>query len=735
MTASVLRDPRALPQARRDLEMVPVEYRGRPYWTIKDPVALRYFQLREEERFILDLLDGRRSLDDIVIQFEERFAPRRLARSELAGFVALLHREGLVAAGALGQGEHLLARSQARRRQAWLASLGNPLAIRLPGINPDRTLTAALPYLAWIFSPMFLSLCAVMITAAAIIATVNFAALSERLPGWREFFGPTNFLWLALSLAAVKTLHELGHAVTCKRFGGEVNRLGLMLLVFTPALYCDVSDAWRLRDKWQRIAVSTAGMVVELVLAAAATLVWAMTQPGWINALALNVMFVCSVGTLLINGNPLLRYDGYYVLADWYETPNLQQQAAARLRRGIAWLFAGITLDEPRLLAEPGPLSLWTFGLASLIYRAVVVVGILWFVDAVLRPWGLGAISFLMATVVLVAMAAGPLFQTTAFLRNPNSRRQIRGRRLAFSLLLLAGILAAVLVIPLPAHVNAPVVTRPAGGHEVFVTVPGVLTDSLAPGEQVVAGQPIAVLVNRRLEMEVEELASRESQQQLLVAHLGLRQHQEVNLADQLPAAEERLADLREQLAQKRRDQARLTIVSPATGTLIPPPPRTGDSSGGSLMEFTGIPQEPQNQGCFLSAGTAVGTVAHIGHLEAAAIVEQADLVGLREGQTVRIALHVTPGQLLTGRVREIARLRSDELPAPILTERMIPLRAGSDGRPEPVRDYYQASIDLDPHDLPLLVGSVGWASIAIERQPLWLRAYRGLRSTFRTPW
>src|SRR5262249_54993159 len=187
--------------------------------------------------------------------------------------------------------------------------------------------------------------------------------------------------------------HELGHAITCKRFGGECNRMGIMLLVFTPALCCDVSDAWTFRERWKRIAVSAAGVTVELVLAALATLVWSVTQSGWVNALALNVIFVCSVSTLLINGNPLLRYDGYYVLADWLGTPNLQQQASTTLRRGVVWLLTGVRLDQPRFLAEPHPAVLWSYAVLSLVYRVVVLVGIIWFLDRILRPWGLGTIS------------------------------------------------------------------------------------------------------------------------------------------------------------------------------------------------------------------------------------------------------------------------------------------------------------------------------------------------------
>lgn len=715
--------------------IVPISYRGEPFWTVKDPVALRYYQLRDEERFILGLLDGRLSLDEIIARFEERFAPRRLARTELAGFLALLHREGLVAATALGQGEQLLARDRSRKWQSWLTTLGNVLAIRLPGINPDRFLTAIAPRLAWLFSPACLALALFLITAAAAIVVVNFGVLSERLPRFREFFGPGNLIWLAIALALVKTLHELGHAVTCKRFGGECNRMGIMLLVFTPALYCDVSDAWMFRDRWRRIAVSAAGVAVELVLAALATLVWTMTQPGWINALALNVMFVCSVGTLLINGNPLLRYDGYYVLADWLGTPNLQQQASAAVRRGLAWLLAGVTLDQPRFLAEPGPVVLWSYAIASTIYRGLVIVGILWVLNAVLAPLGLGAISLVIGAIVLAAVAAGPISRTVSFVGHPTLRRQIRGRWLLFSVLLLTGILTAVALIPLPARVTAPAITRPVDGRQVYVPTGGQLEFVKPAGERVAAGEPVAQLVNRRLELDVAELASLEAQQRLQASHLALRQHRDPKLADQLPAAQKRLADLTEQLAQRRRELARLTLVAPISGTVLSPPARAANSDDNSLPQLRGTPQEPQNLGCYLEAGTLLCTIGDPRQLEALAIVAEADIQGLREGQRVRLAVHQLPGEIWNGHVHQIARLQSDDLPPQIIAERLIPLTTASDGRVRPSGSYYQVAVALDPRDDLPLVGAIGWAKIEVDPQPLWLRAYRGLRGTLRTPW
>ena len=735
MSTAAVPISQALPAARRDLRASAVELRGQRYWTIKDPVSLRYYQLRDEEHFILGLLDGRHTLAEVAQLFEQRFAPRRVRTGELAGFLMMLHREGLVIAPAFGQGEHLADR---RRRQRWermLAQCLNVLAIRLPGVNPDRFLNSLVPRLAWIFSPWCLLAVLALAIAAGVVAAANFGALVDRLPTFHEFFGPQNILWLAAALALVKVLHELGHAVACKRFGGECNRLGVMLLVFIPALYCDVSDAWMFSQRWRRIAVSAAGIAVELVLASVALLLWAVTEPGWFNALCLNIVFVCSVGTLIINGNPLLRYDGYYILADLLGAPNLAQQASAALRRWSARLVAGVELDQPSRLAEPGWGLLLGYGLASTVYRVLVILAVLWLIHAALAPYGLAVVAQLVTILVLGALAIGPVRAVVQFFRDPEKRSRVRPRRLVLSVVALAAIIAALLAIPLPSRVTAPVVLRPAGARQVYVTTAGVLESSIAVGDSVRKDQPLATLRNRSLELEAIELASRAHQQQLHVEQLELRRHDVPSLGDQLPAARKALADLQEQWSQKQRELARLRLVAPIAGVVIPPPARPKMLVPSELSEFAGTPLDAQNLGCRLEAGTLFCQVGEPDRLEALVIASEADVERLRPGQRVRISLHMTPGDIRTGRVEEVARLNASELPSELIAADLLPVRRGADGRPRPLGNYYQAVVSLDDSPAPVLTNAVGWAKIRVDPQPFGLHLYRALRSTFRLPW
>ena len=157
---------------------------------------------------------------------------------------------------------------------------------------------------------------------------MQFDEFHTKLPTFHQFFEAKNWIYLGVTLAVTKVIHEFGHGLTCKHFGGECHEMGVMLLVLTPCLYCNVSDSWMLPNKWHRAWIGAAGMYVEIVIASICTFLWWFSEPGLLHQLCLSTMFVCSVSTMMFNANPLLRYDGYYILADLMEIPNLRQKAS-----------------------------------------------------------------------------------------------------------------------------------------------------------------------------------------------------------------------------------------------------------------------------------------------------------------------------------------------------------------------------------------------------------------------
>src|SRR5262245_11768003 len=300
------------------------------YWVVHDPVSLKFFRLRDEECSILRMLDGRSTLEEIRLRFERQFAPLRLGAQQLHAFIFRLHEFGLVVADAVGQGDVLAKRSRGARNSDLVNSLGNPLAIRLPGV-PARPIVGALyPYCRWMFSPLAVALWCLLVLSALGLIILEYGSFQERLPDFWTFFNLRTAGWFAMALIVTKGLHELGHALMCRHFGGNCREFGVLMLLFMPTLFCDVSDAWRLKSKWHRVLVSAGGMLVELVLASLATWLWWFSEPGLLNAICLRIMFLCSVSTIVFNANPLLRYDGYYILSDLLDVPNLWHESRAQ---------------------------------------------------------------------------------------------------------------------------------------------------------------------------------------------------------------------------------------------------------------------------------------------------------------------------------------------------------------------------------------------------------------------
>jgi putative peptide zinc metalloprotease protein len=372
----------------------------------------------------------------------------------------------------------------------------------------------------------------------------------------------------------------LAHALTCVHVGGECHEIGLLLLVFTPCLYCDVSDVWTIAGKWRRIAVSAAGIVVEAFLAAAATFLWWSSAAGVINTLCLHIMIVCSVSTLLVNGNPLLRYDGYYVLADWLEVPNLAQQSQALLGSLAARFFFGIPAAADRSLPRRSRGLLAGYAVASILYRWLLVGGILWFCYRAAKAHGLEVVAVAFSAVVLAGMVIAPGWNLARYLRGQTSRRNIRWPR---TWLLTGLALAAVwllVAIPLSYHVAAPAVFEPQDARRVYVTVPGRIVEAVRAGEIVRQGQVLARLVNLDVDREVIELTGRRDQQRLQLQNAKLRLIDDPQVGDEIPPAESALTDLEDRLRQRQTDRESLTLRAPCDGVVLPPPRAAGWRKG-----------------------------------------------------------------------------------------------------------------------------------------------------------
>jgi len=731
---------RRLPIRKRpDLSAQRQRYQGRTYWVVKDPVGLHYFRFQEEEYAILQMLDGQRSLDQIKEEFEAQFPPQKITLEELQQFLGMLHRSGLVVAGVPGQGAQLRKRRDERRRKELLSILSNILSIRFKGIDPERFLNWLYPYVWWCFSRTAVVIWLVMAVSALALLAVQFDKFQAKLPGFYQFFSPTNALLLAVTLALTKVLHELGHGLSCKHFGGECHEMGIMILVLTPCLYCNVSDSWMLPNKWHRAAIGAAGMYVEIFLASVATFVWWFSEPGLLNNLCLNTMFVCSVSTVIFNGNPLLRYDGYYILADITEIPNLRQKATQILSRKAGEWFLGLEPAEDPFLPQHNQIFFVIYSVAAAVYRWLVVFSILWFLYQIWKPYRLEVIGNIIGIAAMYGLFVQPLYQLGKFFYVPGRLDKVKKPRMYASIAGLLALAGFVLLVPLPYHVMATLEIQAHDASAVYVDVPGHLERLFVKaGDTVTKGTPLAQLVNRDLDLQIAELQSQESQYQTRLETLRWRRSYDAQAGAALLETKEALDSIRKQLEEKRTDQKKLTLVARADGTVLPPPwtPSRKDPEG-PLPSWSGTPLLPENLGAHLEEGQLFCQIGDPRRMEAVLVIDQADIEFVRVGQRVKIKLDARPHESSEGTIAEISQSDLKVASHRLSTRAKGELPTKTDphtGVERPQSPSYQARVPLDEPEGRAQIGLRGRAKIYMDR-PLWqtlgARAWRLVTRTF----
>lgn len=731
---------RKLPiRARSDLSAQQQRYHGRTYWVVKDPVGMHYYRFQAEEYAILQMLDGQTSLDEIKERFEREFPPQKITLEELQQFLGMLHRSGLIVAGVAGQGLQLRKRRDERRRKELLAALSNILSIRFKGIDPERILNWLYPYVRWIFTRTFMTIWCVTCLSALVLLAVQFDKFQAKLPAFYQFFSPTNALLLAVVLGLTKVLHEFGHGLTCKHFGGECHEMGVMILVLTPCLYCNVSDSWMLPNKWHRAAIGAAGIFVELFLASVATFVWWFTESGLLNNLCLNLMFISSVSTVIFNGNPLLRYDGYYVLADITEIPNLRQKATQLLSRRAGEWFLGLEQPEDPFLPQRNQHFFIMYSIAAAIYRWIVVFSIMWFLYQIWKPYRLEIIGQLMGIAALYGLFFQPLYRLGKFFSVPGRWDKVKKPRMYASLAGLAAILAFVFFVPLPYHVMATLEVQVRDASAVYVDSPGQVEKVFVqPRQEVKAGDVLAQLTNVELDLKIADFMAQRNQLEGRLKSLIWRRPHDAQAGREIPEVQKSLSGVDAQLKELREEQDKLKLRAREDGTVLPPPwtPRRHDPEG-PLPAWFGTPLLPENRGAFLEEGVLFCQIGNPEKMEAVLVIDQDDIPFVRRGQKVKIKLDARPHDTLEGTIEEIAQSDLKIAPKRLTTKAKGELPTKTDpttGVERPQSTSYQARVPLEDPERIFQIGLAGRAKIYMDR-PLWQslgsRMWRLITRTF----
>ncbi len=675
-SAAVPSSQRVIPlRGRTDLKAEVMEFQQSTWWVIKDPIGLKYHRVTAEQFFVMKLLDGERSLKEIRDSLSQEFPATVLQLSDVQQMITSLHQRGLLWNERPGQSASLFRQGQKHRRKKLLETLRNPLSIRFSGWDPDAALQRMDKWLGWIFHPASMALFSLFVVSTWLLILTHVDEFRSRLPEFQQFFGWHNLAWLWLTMGAIKVLHEFGHGLACRHCGSECHEMGVMVLVFSPTLYCDVTDSWMLRNKWQRIGIGAAGMGVEIVLSAIAILGWWFTTPGLLNHLCLNAFFVSTITTVIFNANPLLKYDGYYMLSDLVGIPNLRERANAVLQDGIA-MALGVTRPRDPMNQQGSTFWLAVYAIAATVNGWILLGTILVFLCSMLKPYGLQPIGYLLGIVSVAGILGRTLtnvYRLAISLRN-EPVQSLRPPLVAATLLVLTGL---ALAIPLPWSIEAPCIVEPHNVVHVLATAGGELTEfAFRPGDTVEQGQVLVRLRDFQRENALRRLrVSRGTQlAEIDVLHAMENVSEHALAIERLQSIESRLKELESQLAE-------LTIRAPASGVIVAAPPvrASRQSTSHRLSDWQGNISDPANLGCQVQPRTHLLSIAPDNKMQVVMYLDQAHRDDLRQEHQVQIKFEHLPGQTFSARVDTIAHEHSDTAPSTLTVKHGGPLASVTD--------------------------------------------------------
>lgn len=436
------------PRLKSSVQIHRHHYRGQLWYVLQDAVSGMSHRFSPQVHYVISLLDGSRNLQQIWELALEQLGDDAPTQDEMINLLGQLHGGDLLLCDVLPDTLELFQRYQRKQRSIWLQRLLSPLSLKIPLWNPDPFLEKWLFLIRPLFGWIGLSFWCCIVSIGWVSAASHWSDLSKDVTD--QVLAPSNLVILFFVYPLIKFLHELGHAFATKVWGGEMHEMGVMLLVFMPVPYVDASSAWGFRNKKQRMVVGAAGMIVELFLASLALFVWLNVEQGVVRSIAYNVMLIGGVSTLFFNGNPLLRFDGYYIFADWIEIPNL----ASRANNHLGYLFKrylfGIKSVNSPATASGEQSWFLLYGVTAAIYRVTITFSIILFIAG--KFFVIGVVLAIWSTATMIAM---PMSKAVRFVWSSPQVQQTRVRTIGVSAAILVFGLGFLCLFPMPLNTYA----------------------------------------------------------------------------------------------------------------------------------------------------------------------------------------------------------------------------------------------------------------------------------------
>ncbi len=649
-------------------------FRGDDWYILHDPYNNEFFRLRPAAFRFLSALTTEKTVEELWAEMLDSDPTEAPGQEEVVQLLAQLYQARLLHVDREPDIDGIFDRYVQHKRMEMRSKLLSLFFMRVPLWDPDGFLRRIQPFTRFLFTPWSLLVLGLLMLLAGKAVFDNLDQLLTQSAG---LLSPGNLPWLLVITVLLKGWHELGHGIVCRHFGGEVRTFGIMLMMFMPVPYMDATSSWAFRSHWQRALVGAAGMMAELPVAALAALVWAYTGDGAVNALAFNTMIIASISTLIFNGNPLLRYDAYYILSDLVQVPNLYDRANRQwfhwIERHVFGVREGISPAD-----SPGEaVLLGLYGLLSTLYRLVIAVAVV--IYAADRSLWLGLGVGVLSGIGLIGM---PLAKLPNYLLSGPSLARQRHRAITAVAGFAAFLAATIFLLPLPYSVDAHGVVESDHYQRLYALEGGWLRDILVGnGQWVQPGDLLMRLDNPELLFEQRELKAEMVETEAILANAHSRM-----MADVAPLRS-RLETLRERLADVEKRVALLEVRAEQAG-------------------IWAAPGLQQRLGSLLPRGGQLGLIVDPALYRFVAVIPQADAASLFDGpvDAREVRLSGIAGWSLPTQTTTVIPVEQRELPSAVLG-----WRGGGDiqvsdqeGHGEIAREaFFQVMVRLKPTEAP----------------------------------
>jgi putative peptide zinc metalloprotease protein len=589
------------PRLRGHAQIRRHDYRGEVWYILQDHASGRYYRFTPEVYQVIGQMDGVRTVQELWENAAGRLGDDAPTQGEMIQLLSNLHSADVLLCDVPPDSVELLRRADRIQRSRWTQNLRSPMAMRFPLVDPEKFLARTIGLVRPFLSPYGALLWLLVVGTAAVLVGMHWSELTENVVD--RVFSADNLLVLLLAYPVVKVVHELGHGYMAKAWGGEVHEMGIMLIVLMPIPYVDASAASEFRSRRRRVLVGGAGILVELFLASLAVFFWLSLDQGVLRSVAYNVILIGSISTILFNGNPLLRYDGYYVLADLLEIPNLAQRGGQYLGYLVKRYALAIKKEIAPYTGPGEPFWLVSYTVISFVYRIFIYTAIIFVIAG--KFFFIGVLLALWSAFSLVV---APIYRGVRFLVANPALRESRPRALALTGLVLAVLLPLLFVMPFPCRTRAEGVVWIPEESVVRAGTAGFLESVVAPPDAMVRkDQLLAVCRDPLLDAQVKVLQAKLDEQ--------LARYDAANATDKVEAqlVREEIASTRAELARAQERVHDLEVRSPSGGRWI-------------------VPNAQDLPGRYLKQGDLVGYVLEIDRPTVRVVVPQStvDLVRQR---------------------------------------------------------------------------------------------------------